>query len=81
MMNLKDLGRSGCGLIDVLSQYMHAGTEKSNKNLNQDSNQAPAEYKCTVLLLRQRARLQIPTVVVAVAVVVTRMAVVSVPVR
>jgi hypothetical protein len=48
MMNLKDLGKSGCGLIEVLSQYMHAETEKSHKILNQDSNQARTEYKCIV---------------------------------
>jgi hypothetical protein len=61
-----DLERSECGLIEVLSQYMNAETEKSHKNLNQDSNQAPAEYKCTMLSLSQPARLQLPTVVVSV---------------
>jgi hypothetical protein len=31
MKNSKELGRSGCGLIAVLYQYLHEGVEEKHK--------------------------------------------------
>jgi hypothetical protein len=62
MMDCKRFG-SGCDLIELLSRNSLRGTEKSHKNLSQDtqcpgrdSNRASPEYKFRALPLKQSAR-------------------------
>jgi hypothetical protein len=56
----KDMDRSSCGIIKVLSQNLHGGTEENMKNLCQDSqwlgwdmNQTFPKYESRVLPLNQ----------------------------
>jgi hypothetical protein len=56
MMNWKDMEGDSHDLIEVLTQSLFGGTDENNENLRcdeQDSNQAPPEYKSTALPLDQ----------------------------